>query len=163
MVARTDVGSTGGLFSVSPGAVTARRACSARNQTGTVATAVPKERRNPANGTGRSQLDVKGSPWPTTKGHADYLHTRSVRSGRVQLLLHRERAAMTAAARLVNALRPHPCARDRLDRSNPSERCACSIVSRARAESISTPGTAQPPGCAAVVPPVVSLPDHMRR
>src|SRR4051812_47173754 len=71
MVDWTDEPSTGGLFSFPSGMVTTRRARSRRNDTGFLTTAESRERRGPADGTGRSRLDAEAAWWRPPTARAD--------------------------------------------------------------------------------------------
>jgi hypothetical protein len=70
MVDWTDGPSTGGLFSFPSGMVTTRLARSRRNDTGFLTTAESRERRGPADGTGRSRLDAEAASWRPPRAQA---------------------------------------------------------------------------------------------
>ena len=71
MVDWTDGPSTGGLFFFPSGTVVTRRACSRRHDTGTVTTAESRERRGPADGTGRSPPGAAAASWQPPRAQVD--------------------------------------------------------------------------------------------
>ena len=71
MVDWTDGPGTGGLFSFPSGTVVTRHACSRRHDTGTVTTAESRERRGPADGTGRSPPGAAAASWQPPRAQVD--------------------------------------------------------------------------------------------